>query len=634
MRSLPPLRPALAAVLTLTWPLAATPAVTVQRLASAGTTSLGALPPGLDAIQLPELGPDLDAGDAVGAGGAARHRGLVNRSWADGLGGVGDLAAAARTGPASEVQVSFDGLDHRDTRLANRGNQFSLEPPDQGLCVGNGFVLETVNSALRVFDATGAPLSGPVDLNTFYGYPAAIDRVRHLFGPDVFDPSCLFDPGTGRFFHLAATLEIDPVTGAILGPNHLDLAVSDGPSPLGTWTIYRLPTQDDGTQGTPDHGCSLNPDGTGHGPCFGDYPHLGADASALVLTTNEFSLFGPEFHGANVYALSKRALAAAAATLDVVQLETLGAAGGNPGFTLWPAAAQPGAALRTDGGTEVLLSSDAVFNASGKSRQIFLWRLRHTGTIDATPTLTLDATAVPVNRYAVPPKAAQQAGPHPLGECIDDTTTATPAGVGCWRLFFSTEPAHDEVESILDANDSRMQQTVLAGGLVWGALDTAVRVGGAQRAGVAWFAVDPAGAVAVRQGTIALGDQNLTYPAIAVSGGGAAVVAFTAVGPALFPSAAYATIGDDDAAEVHLVAAGAGPADGFTSYKAFVGSPPRTRWGDYGAAAMDGGRVWIASEYIAQTCTLAQYLTAPIGSCGATRTSLGNWATRISAIQP
>ena len=56
-------------------------------------------------------------------------------------------------------------------------------------------------------------------------------------------------------------------------------------------------------------------------------------------------------------------------------------------------------------------------------------------------------------------------------------------------------------------------------------------------------------------------------------------------------------------------AAGLGPDDGFTSYKAFVGDPPRTRWGDYGAAVTDGSSIWIASEYIAQTCTLTQYLT-------------------------
>jgi hypothetical protein len=65
-----------------------------------------------------------------------------------------------------------------------------------------------------------------------------------------------------------------------------------------------------------------------------------------------------------------------------------------------------------------------------------------------------------------------------------------------------------------------------------------------------------------------------------------------------------------------------------------VGDPPRPRWGDYGAAAADGSSIWIASEYIGQTCTLAQYLEAPVGSCGGTRTALANWFTRILRLTP
>jgi hypothetical protein len=49
---------------------------------------------------------------------------------------------------------------------------------------------------------------------------------------------------------------------------------------------------------------------------------------------------------------------------------------------------------------------------------------------------------------------------------------------------------------------------------------------------------------------------------------------------------------------------------------------------------VDGHSIWIASEYIGQTCTFAQYVAAPFGSCGATRTSLGNWYTRVSRLNP
>jgi hypothetical protein len=111
-------------------------------------------------------------------------------------------------------------------------------------------------------------------------------------------------------------------------------------------------------------------------------------------------------------------------------------------------------------------------------------------------------------------------------------------------------------------------------------------------------------------------------------------MAFTVVGRDYFPSAGYAGIdAKAGAGDVHLAAAGVGPEDGFSNYKAF-GNPPRPRWGDYGAAAVDGNSIWLASEYIGQTCTLAQYLTGAIGSCGGTRTSLGNWGTRVSRVTP
>ena len=116
------------------------------------------------------------------------------------------------------------------------------------------------------------------------------------------------------------------------------------------------------------------------------------------------------------------------------------------------------------------------------------------------------------------------------------------------------------------------------------------------------------------------------------------MLAFTVLGDDRYPSAGYATI-DERAtvSPIHIAAAGLGPDDGFTRYKAFVGNPPRTRWGDYGAAGTDGSVIWIASEYIAQTCTLAQYYPSPpspvgFGSCGGTRVSLTNWFTRISEL--
>ena len=80
-----------------------------------------------------------------------------------------------------------------------------------------------------------------------------------------------------------------------------------------------------------------------------------------------------------------------------------------------------------------------------------------------------------------------------------------------------------------------------------------------------------------------------------------------------------------------------------------VPNPIRPRWGDYGAAAVDGNSIWIASEYIAHSCDYTAY-GGPffvggsgdnlLGTCaGAShgpggRTALANWSTRISKLTP
>jgi hypothetical protein len=580
-------------------------------------------------VQDPEFPGGESEGDTAAVAGA-----VVNRSYSV-VAGNGPAVVSGKKAKANpEVATSFDGLNFRDQRTANNGNQFSVEPPDQSLCVGNGYVVEAVNDVLRVFDSAGAPVSGVVDLNTFYGYPAAIDRTTLLRGPFVTDPICHFDVDTQRFYQAVLTLDVDPVSGAFTGPNHIDIAVSNTSNPTGSWTIYRLPVQDDGTQGTPNHHCSL-------GPCIGDYPHIGADKHGIYITTNEYSLNGPEFKAAQIYAFSKTALASGAANVAVTQLDTTGLDAGNPGFTVWPAESPGNQYANGQGGTEYFLSSNAAeeANGDGSSTSLLVWALSNTKSLNsANPALSLSNTALTVGLYAVPPKANQKAGDFPLGQCINDTTMITPFGPGCWQFLFLAEPAHNEVISHLDANDTRMQQVYYANGKLWGALDTAVTIpGDGARAGIAWYIVDPSvsahglSASLDKQGYVAIAGNNVTYPALAVNTSGRGAIAFTLVGNDYYPSAAYASLdAKAGVGDIHLAAAGLGPSDGFTSYKAYVGDPPRTRWGDYGAAVVVGDHIWIASEYIAQTCTLAQYVAAPFGSCGGTRAALGNWATRIT----
>ena len=64
------------------------------------------------------------------------------------------LGLTVSTQPAT---VGFDGLTHAQQRLASGGNQFSIEPPNPSIAVGNGFVLQGVNNAVQVYDISGNP---------------------------------------------------------------------------------------------------------------------------------------------------------------------------------------------------------------------------------------------------------------------------------------------------------------------------------------------------------------------------------------------------------------------------------------------------------------------------------------------
>jgi hypothetical protein len=181
---------------------------------------------------------------------------------------------------------------------------------------------------------------------------------------------------------------------------------------------------------------------------------------------------------------------------------------------------------------------------------------------------------------------------------------------------------------------------MFADGRLWGALGTAVELESGTQAGITYFVMKPhvtrhrVFATHVSQGYLGLPNNHLTFPAIGVTDDGRAAIAFSVLGPDYYPSAGYVTLDKDHrAGEIHIVAEGLGPHDGFTSYFAFNPNRLGTRWGDYGAASVDGDHIWIASEYIGQTCTFEQFKVLPLGNCGETRITTGNWYTRISKLK-
>ena len=438
------------------------------------------------------------------------------------------------------------------------------------------------------------------------------------------DPTCLYDAATQRFFLVVLTLEVVPTTGAFTPVNHLDLAVSQTSNPTGAWNIYRIDVTNDGT----------NTGGVNPGPYLGDYPHIGADANGFYLTTNAYPWCCNGFAGAQIYAFSKAQLAAGAASVTMVHIDTSGtvnapsdAGATQPGFTVWPAQSPGTSSFNTsNGGTEYFLSSNAADEAthpvagtggSYTSSQLVVWTLTNTSSLNtrvagAQPDATRSLGVGPVRRSAE--AAAARLGDarrRPTRRRATASTTRRPptiAGVGCWRLLFGGRAGaqRGHLAARLErhphaAGDVRQRQAV--GRARHGAQPRRRRAAGRHRL----VHRQPER----RQASSTQGYLGADRLRLHLSGHRRHRQRPRRDGVHRHrrrPQSERRLRGDRRASSASArgtsspAAQGAAPDDGFTSYKSQVGNPPRTRWGDYGAAAVDGNSVWIASEYIASAC--------------------------------
>jgi len=189
-------------------------------LSGTGSPVTGGFTPSgdVDATQVEFAGvEDEDSPDPYGGN-------IIDRSLSAGGVSAGIPTTTGKRAKSNPAFVSgFQGLNFYQQRYARGGNQFSVEPPDQGMCAGNGYVVEAVNDVLNVFDTSGQSVlpdntatnivggfprnvNHAVDLNSFLGYAPAINRSTGIRGPEVTDPSCIYDAATQRFFVLVQRL--------------------------------------------------------------------------------------------------------------------------------------------------------------------------------------------------------------------------------------------------------------------------------------------------------------------------------------------------------------------------------------------------------------------------------------------
>ena len=466
-------------------------------------------------------------------------------------------ASSGLTATASPPLANFNGTSSRDSAVTNFNLEF--EPPDQGLCVGNGFVMDMVNSAYTVYKPNGAVVTGPYNINGPFG-----EGLTQFTS----DPRCYYDASTNTWF--ATILFISGGEfGSFGNTSHLDIAVNspNGPSvnghpgdPTNPWIVYQIDTTDPG-----GNGC----------PCFGDQPRIGIDSQNLYVSSDEFSINGPEFDGGQIYAISKKDLVALEPAVHFVRFPRLSIGG-----TI-PLAPQPALTTGSSSAEYFLGSLDP--NGTFDQR-LGVWAMTNTSAVSAGGKPTLSSRVLTSEAYGVPPSAEQKG------------TT-----------------------SLLTTDDDRMQQTQFINGSIWGELDTALTIPGdtAARAGAAWFRVHPhltggkldSTTKLLQQGYVAVKGRYFIYPALQVAPDGGAAMVGTLSGGDLFPSAAFTTLtpGDSAFGPVRVAATGS------TNY-----DPNASRWGDYSWAVLDpsGTSMWLATEYVPPKSSQ-------------TPDRLTNWGTRV-----
>jgi hypothetical protein len=563
------------------------------------------------------------------------------------------------------------GLNAVDSGTLPTNPLGDIAPPDQGLCAGNGYVVESNNiGEVLFFNTKLNRVSGVIPLDTLMGLTAK----GWSSGGDV---SCNFDHANGGhwFFTEFASSTSEASGGTFAGcfagvanTCYEVIAVTQGASPYGPYYVYTLNS-------------NYNPAEPGAPYLLNDFTKTAVSRDAFLLFYDEFPLVNPGigggfFNGAQEYAFDKTALEEGQPVLMAdgspnpdfnVAIENMGTlstpdgtcASDNiyhaPGFTCWYSVipAMPPDPTQFDnshGGSAFMLES-LDFYGNGDTRvAVFDWT--ELSALDSPDCESCSAIQFGgqlfsgVNSYYDPGLTMpQKAGPIPLGdEC------------GAAGLSSATSCP----EGNLATNGDNFTQASQAQGKLWGAISSLVSQvfpGTAlaeNHMGAVYYEVNTAGFdhggsfTLAGQGYVAPMHEDLSMPDLIAPDSGLAVMVFTlagnggptgADGGGFYPSTAYAQVLTGSRGvlsnTIHIADLGQSPEDSFTEYLGYPG-PTRPRLGDYAQGVFDPhtAKIYFANEYIQYpNCTGSAFNYAAFGTCGGTRDGFANWGTSVNSIE-
>jgi hypothetical protein len=584
--------------------------------------------------------------------------------------------------------TSVKGLNAVDSAEHTANIFNNVEPPDQGLCAGNGSVVETNNlGEILVFNTALKRQSAPISLDKIMG-------LTGLGWSSGGDPSCLFDPANGGHWFFTEIVSASPESkgGAFVGcfagvsnACYEGIAVTDGNNPFGPYHVYFS-------------SADYNPAEPGYPSLLNDFAKISVTRDAFMMFYDEFPLLGSLpgigggiFNGAQELVFRKSALEHGlptrlsngapnpAVTVAIQNMGHIPTPDGTcardnvlhmGGITCWVAVipAQPPAGQfdNNRGGTGFMLGSLDFYGfvplATSGDNRIAAWAWTGLSALNSAGCATCNATIRfqgqlfrGVDKYYDPETAnfggifaPQRVGPIPLGD-------------QCGKAGLSSSASCPE--GGLATNGDNLTQVSQAQGQIWTATSTQIaqtytRANAEIHMGAVYWVLgtrsfDSTGKFTLTgQGYVAAKHEDLTMPAMAgdgTGGNGKAIMLFTLSGNGgptgadhggFFPSTAFGRLTSTSNgllnSTINIAAMGQSPQDGFTEYQGFPG-PTRPRWGDYSWGIFlpgSGGRIYFANEYIQfPNCTGASFTLAN-ATCDGTRNGFTNWGTSVNFVVP
>jgi hypothetical protein len=542
-----------------------------------------------------------------------------------------------------------------------------IEPADQGLCAGNGYVVETNNiGEVLIFNTGLQRQSAAIPLDTIMGLTSR----GWSSGGDV---SCLYDYDNGGHWFFTQIVSTSPESeggpfagcfAAVANTCTEGIAVTVGSNPFGPYNVYFL-------------NADYNPSEPGYPNLLNDFAKIASSKDAFLVFYDEFpqlggGLGGGFFNGAQQFAFSKDAFEEGLAATDkkfTVAIENMGllpTPDGTcfsdntfhvPGLTCWyqviPAQPpDPSEYYSPRGGSAFMLGSLDFYGNADDRIAVFNWTglsKLHSANCNGCAGIQFGAQLFSGVKfyYGEGFQAAQKSGPIPLGdEC----------GAAGWSV--GSPPPASCPEGGIATNGDGFTQVSQAQGHLWGAISTEINQTYSSgpspevHQGALYFAIDfskfnSSGFYSLTgQEYVSPQHEDLEFPAMAAGGIGGAIMTFTLSGNGgptgadsggFYPSTAYGRLSSTSdglsGSVINVADLGESPQDGFTEYDGYPG-PTRPRWGDYSWAIYSGGTIYFSTNYIQYPNCVEPEFTLTIPTCGGTRDGNANWGTSVNFVVP